>query len=103
MVPTSYYVFLSAFIFAIGLYGVLTRENAVVILMCVELMLNAGNLNLIAFAAHHGEAAGMMGQTFVLFVLAIAAAEVAVGLGVLVLIYRRYGTVNIKKPSYMRW
>jgi len=100
MVPTSYYVLLSAFVFAVGIYGVLTRDNAVVILMCVELMLNAGNLNLIAFSASFGDVAG---QAFVLFALAVAAAEVAVGLGILLLVYREHGTVNIRKPSFMRW
>jgi len=100
MVPTSYYVLLSAFVFAVGLYGVLTRENAVVILMSVELMLNAANINLIAFAAGFGD---VTGQAFVLFVLAVAAAEVAVGLGIILLMYREYGTVNIRKPSFMRW
>ena len=100
MIPTSYYLLLSAFVFSVGLYGVLTRENAIVIVMCVELMLNAGNINLIAFAAATGDVAG---QAFVLFALAVAAAEVAVGLGILLVLYRRYGTVNVKKPSFMRW
>jgi NADH-quinone oxidoreductase subunit K len=103
MVPSSYYVLLSAFVFSVGLYGVLTRTNAVVILMCVELMLNAGNLNLIAFAAHHGGVAGIAGQTFALFVLAVAAAEVALGLGIFILVYRRHGTVDVRKPRLMRW
>jgi len=100
MVPSSYYVLLSAFVFCVGLYGVLTRSNAVVILMCVELMLNAGNLNLIAFAAVHQD---ISGQVFALFALAVAAAEVAVGLGILILVYREYGTVDVRKPRLMRW
>jgi NADH-quinone oxidoreductase subunit K len=100
MIPTSYYVLLSAFVFGVGMYGVLTRDNAVVILMCVELMLNAGNLNLVAFSASFGDVAG---QAFVLFALAVAAAEVAVGLGILLLVYREHGTVNVRKPSFMRW
>lgn len=100
MIPTSYYLLLSAFVFSVGLYGILTRENAIVIVMCVELMLNAGNVNLIAFAAATGDVAG---QAFVLFALAVAAAEVAVGLGILLVLYRGYGTVNVKKPSFMRW
>jgi NADH-quinone oxidoreductase subunit K len=100
MVPSSYYVLLSAFVFCVGLYGVLTRTNAIVILMCVELMLNAGNLNLVAFSAHLGEVAG---QVFVLFALAVAAAEVAVGLGVIILVYRQHGTVDVTKPRIMRW
>jgi NADH-quinone oxidoreductase subunit K len=100
MVPTSYYLLLSAFVFSIGLYGVLTRSNAIAILICVELMLNAGNLNLVAFSAGFGDVAG---QTFALFVLAVAAAEVAVGLGILILVYREYGAVDVKKPRLMRW
>jgi NADH-quinone oxidoreductase subunit K len=100
MVPTSYYVLLSAFVFAVGMYGVLTRDNAVVILMCVELMLNAGNLNLVAFGVMFGDVAG---QAFVLFALAVAAAEVAVGLGIILLVYREHGTVDVRKPSFMRW
>ncbi len=100
MVPPSYYVLLSALIFAIGLYGVLTRRNAVVILMCVELMLNAANLNIVAFAAYLGD---VTGQILVLFALAIAAAEVAVGLGIFILVYREYGTVDVTLPRGMRW
>lgn len=100
MLPSSYYVALSAFVFCVGLYGVLTRSNAVVILMCVELMLNAGNLNLIAFSAHLGDVSG---QVFVLFALAVAAAEVAVGLGIFILMYREHGSVDIRKPRLMRW
>lgn len=100
MVPPSYYMILSALIFAIGLYGVLTRSNAVVILMCVELMLNAANLNLVAFASYLGD---VTGQVLVLFALAIAAAEVAVGLGIFILIYREHGTVDVTLPRGMRW
>lgn len=100
MVPASYYVLLSAAVFAVGLYGVLTRSNAVVILMCVELMLNAANLNLVAFAAQFGD---VTGQVFTLFALSIAAAEVAVGLGIFILVYREYGTVDVTMPRGMRW
>jgi NADH-quinone oxidoreductase subunit K len=100
MVPSSYYVLLSSFVFVVGLYGVLTRTNAVVILMCIELMLNAGNLNLVAFSAHVGDIAG---QVFVLFALAVAAAEVAVGLGIFILVYRQQGNVDVRKPRLMRW
>lgn len=100
MVPASYYVLLSAVVFAIGLYGVLSRTNAIVVLMCIELMLNAANLNLVAFAAHFGD---VTGQVFALFALSIAAAEVAVGLGVFIVVYRRHGTLDVEVPRRMRW
>ncbi|MDY6775083.1 MAG: NADH-quinone oxidoreductase subunit NuoK [Halobacteria archaeon] len=100
MVPSSYYIVLSAAVFCIGVYGVLTRTNAIVILMSVELMLNAGNLNLVAFSAQVGN---LQGQVFSLFVMALAAAEVAVGLGIFITMYREFGTVEVTKPSFMRW
>jgi len=100
MIPASYYVLLSSAVFVVGLYGVLTRENAVVILMSVELMLNAANINFVAFAAQLGDVAG---QAFTLFALSIAAAEVAIGLGIFIALYREYGEVNVTKPSFMRW
>lgn len=100
MVPTSYYVVLSAAVFAIGVYGVLSRTNAIVILMSVELMLNAANINLVAFSAQLGN---IQGQVFTLFTLAIAASEVAIGLGIFISLYREYGEVDITKPSIMRW
>ena len=100
MVPASYYVLLSAAVFAIGAYGVLTRTNAIVILMSVELMLNAANINLVAFSAYLGD---ISGQVFTLFALAIAAAEVAVGLGIFIVLYRDFDSVDVTKPSVMRW
>ena len=100
MVPASYYVLLSAAVFAIGAYGVLTRTNAIVILMSVELMLNAANINLVAFSAFLGDVSG---QVFTLFALAIAAAEVAVGLGIFIVMYRDFDSVDVTKPSVMRW
>lgn len=100
MVPISYYVVLSAAVFAIGLYGVLTRTNAIVILMSVELMLNAGNINLVAFSTQLGN---IEGQVMVLFSLSLAAAEVVIGLGIFIVMYRDFGSVSVKKPSFMRW
>ncbi len=82
----SWFVVLSAFIFAIGAVGVMTRRNPLVILLCLELMLNAGNLALIAFARAHGN---VDGQVFALIVMVVAACEVVVGLGLIVAIYRR--------------
>lgn len=92
MVPVENYIVLSAILFIIGVLGVLTRRNAIVIFMSVELMLNAANLLFIAFAQVY-EAAG--GQIFVFFVIAVAAAEVAVGLALIVAIFRTRGTINI--------
>ncbi|MFB6283718.1 MAG: NADH-quinone oxidoreductase subunit NuoK [Halobacteria archaeon] len=100
MVPTSYYVLLSAVVFSIGAYGVLTRTNAIVILMSVELMLNAANINLVAFSRHLGS---IEGQVMTLFSLSIAAAEVGIGLGIFIIMYREFNSVDITKPSFMRW
>lgn len=91
-VPLNYYVLLSAMLFSIGVIGVLSRRNAIIILMCVELMLNAVNLLLAAFSSYHSDPAG---QVFVFFIMAVAAAEVAVGLAILTMIYRNTGTVDI--------
>lgn len=85
------FLILSAFLFAVGIYGVLARRNGVLVLMSVELMLNAVNINLIAFAAFNRE---ISGQVFALFVIAIAAAEVGVGLAIILLIYR-----NLRSPD----
>ncbi|HLF89315.1 MAG TPA: NADH-quinone oxidoreductase subunit NuoK [Anaerolineales bacterium] len=92
MVPVENYVGLSAILFTIGALGVLTRRNAIVIFMSVELMLNSANLLFIAFAQVHQE---LGGQIFVFFVMAVAAAEVAVGLALIVAIFRSRGTINI--------
>lgn len=91
-VPLSHYVFLSTLLFCIGVIGVLSRRNAIIILMCVELMLNAVNLLLAAFSSYHSDPAG---QVFVFFIMAVAAAEVAVGLAILTMIYRNTGTIDI--------
>jgi NADH-quinone oxidoreductase subunit K len=76
-IPLNHYILLSAVLFAIGVMGVLVRRNAIIIFMCIELMLNAVNLLMVAFSAHHGDGKG---QVFVFFIMAVAAAEVAVGL-----------------------
>jgi NADH-quinone oxidoreductase subunit K len=98
--PIQYYLLLSAALFAIGLFGVLTRENALIFLMSVELMLNAANVNFVAFSIYHGN---LTGQVFALFVMALAAAEVAVGIGIILVLYRNYGDVNVTVPTTMRW
>jgi len=91
-VSINNYVLLSAILFTIGVTGVLFRRNAIIIFMCIELMLNAVNLLLTAFSAQHGDSGG---QVFVFFIMAVAAAEVAVGLAILVMIYRNVKSVDI--------
>jgi NAD(P)H-quinone oxidoreductase subunit 4L len=93
-VPINYFLILSAFLFCTGAYGVLARRNSVLVLMSVELMLNAVNLNLVAFSA---QTQNVSGQVFALFVITIAAAEVGVGLAIVLLIYR-----NLRSPDLDR-
>jgi len=90
--PITWYLIVSAMIFCIGVAGVLTRRNPLVVLLCLELMLNAGNLALVAFARAHGD---MGGQMFALVVMVVAACEVAVGLGLVVAIYRRRLPIDV--------
>ena len=97
--PITEYLFLSAFLFCTGVYGVLARRNGVLVLMSIELMLNAVNINLVAFSAHLNQAAG---QVFALFVIAIAAAEVGVGLAIVLLIYRNRVGVNLDEIDLMK-
>jgi len=100
MVPVEYYLLLSSAIFCIGLFGVLTRRNALYFLMSVELMLNAANINLIAFSFQWGN---LTGQTFALFTIALAAAEVAVGIGIILVLYRNFGDIDVMDAATMRW
>jgi NADH-quinone oxidoreductase subunit K len=100
--PINYYIFLSVALFCIGVAGVLTRRNAIIIFMCIELMLNAVNLLLIAFSKmHHATAvvtdpnAGINGQIFVFFIMVVAAAEVSVGLAIIAMLYRNTHSVDI--------
>ena len=97
--PVTQYVLLSAFLFCTGIYGVLARRNGVLVLMSIELMLNAVNINLVAFSAQLNDAAG---QVFALFVIAIAAAEVGVGLAIVLLIYRNRVGVNLDEIDLMK-
>jgi NADH:ubiquinone oxidoreductase subunit K len=97
--PVTQYVLLSAFLFCTGIYGVLARRNGVLVLMSIELMLNAVNINLVAFSAQLNDAAG---QVFALFVIAIAAAEVGVGLAIVLLIYRNRVAVNLDEIDLMK-
>jgi NADH-quinone oxidoreductase subunit K len=92
IIPLTWYVTLSAILFGLGVLGVLFRRNAIIILMCIELMLNAVNLLLVAFSAHHSDPNA---QVFVFFIMAVAAAEVAVGLAILMVIYRNSKSTDI--------
>ena len=98
-IPINYYIFLSAVLFIIGAVGVMARRNAIIIFMCIELMLNAVNLLLAAFATLHNDASG---QVFVFFIMAVAAAEVAVGLAILSMIYRNIKSIDIDLLSKLK-
>ncbi len=98
--PTSWYLALSAIVFAIGTVGVLTRRNLIVIFMSVELLLNAVNLSFVAFARSLGS---MDGQVIVFFVMAVAAAEAAVGLAIMLQLYRIRDTINADEVTVLRW
>jgi len=98
--PLVYYLGLSAILFSIGVAGVLLRRNAIVIFMSIELMLNAVNISFVAFAAHWKN---LEGQIFVFFVLVIAAAEVAIGLALIVAIFRLKQTVYVDEINLMKW
>ena len=102
MIPLSWYLLLSAALFSIGLFGVLARKNAVAILLGVELMLNAVNINLVAFW-RYGTPIILAGQVFAIIVFAVAAAEVAVGLALVISVYRRRGTVIADEIDLMKW
>ncbi len=91
-------LFFSAILFAIGAFGVLTRRNAIIVFMCVELMLNAVNLSLVAFSRMHG----MDGQVFVILVMAVAAAEAAVGLAVLIAVFRHFKSLELQNVNLLR-
>jgi len=99
-VDVTYYLVLSAGLFCIGLAGILTRQNALLFLMSVELMLNAANINFVAFSHQWGN---LTGQTFSLFTMALAAAEVAVGIGIILVLYRNFEDVDVTDATSMRW
>jgi NADH-quinone oxidoreductase subunit K len=99
MVPVSYYLVISGILFAIGAAGVMIRRNALVVFMSVELMLNAGNLAFVAFARMHNTYSG---QLFVFFVMTVAAAEVAVGLALIVAIFRTKNSINVDQMNGLK-
>jgi NADH-quinone oxidoreductase subunit K len=96
----DWYLYLSTILFCIGVTGVLVRRNAIIILMCIELMLNAVNLLLVSFSSYNNSADG---QVFVFFIMVVAAAEVAVGLALLVSIYRNVASTDINVLSKLKW
>lgn len=100
MVPLSHYLILSAVLFMTGAVGVLARRNAIIVFMSIELMLNSVNLTLVAFSSFLGN---VTGQIFVFFVMTVAAAEAAVGLAIIIAIYRRKQTVNLDEINLLKW
>ena len=102
MVPLSWFLILAAAIFSVGLFGVLARRNAIAILMGIELMLNAVNLNLLAFWRYLWSDS-LTGVVFIMIVPAVAAAEVAVGLALIISIYRRRSTVVVEEIDLLKW
>ena len=102
MTPLPYYVLLSTLLFCIGLAGALARRNAIMVLIGIELMLNAANLNFIAFWRHSPNAEALQGVLFAIFSIAIAAAEAAVGLALIIAIYRHYRTTNVDEVDGMK-
>ena len=99
-IPITYYLWLSSALFSIGVLGVLYRRNAIIVFMCIELMLNAVNLLMVAFSTQLQDAAG---QVFVFFIMAVAAAEVAVGLAILITMFRQTKTTDINVLNRLKW
>lgn len=99
-IPIQWYIYLSLTLFCIGVLGVLFRRNAIIIFMCVELMLNAVNLLMVAFSRYFGDTSG---QVFVFFVMVVAAAEVAVGLAILMMIFRNTKSTDIDTLNRLKW
>ncbi len=102
MIGVVHYVILSALLFVIGLYGAMTRKNGISVLMSVELMFNAANINFVALSYRFRDVAFLAGQAFPLFVIAIAAAEVTVGLAIVLSLYRSSNTVNLDEANQLR-
>lgn len=100
MITVTHYMLLSAFLFAIGTFGVLTRKNAIVIFMCIEVMLNSVNLTFIALSRHVGN---MDGQIFVFFVMTVAAAEAAVGLALMIAFFRNKESIDTDDFNMLKW
>jgi NADH:ubiquinone oxidoreductase subunit K len=101
-VGLDHFLILSAILFCIGLVGVFSKKNAVIILMCIEMMLNAVNITLVAFS-RYVTPEFLTGQVFAIFVMAVAAAEVSVGIAIIITIYRNRGTINVDKFDLFKW
>ncbi|MCX7736276.1 MAG: NADH-quinone oxidoreductase subunit NuoK [Candidatus Kapabacteria bacterium] len=99
-IPLEYYLLISAFLFILGTIGVLTRRNVIIIFMSIEMMLNSVNLTFVAFSSFLGNPAG---QIFVFFVMAVAAAEAAVGLAIVLALFRKSGTIYVDKVNILKW
>jgi NADH:ubiquinone oxidoreductase subunit K len=102
MVPLENYLALSAIVFSFGVYGVLARRNAVMILMSVELMLNAVNINFVAFAAYL-DPGRIVGAIFAVFIITVAAAEVGLALAIVIRLFRNRATANVDEAATMKW
>ncbi len=100
MIPLELYLLLSSIVFTIGLYGLVTQRNGIKLMMCIELLLNSANINLVAFSAYQ---TNVNGQVFALFSIALAAAEAAVGFAILISLYRLYGTIDLDNINALRW
>ena len=99
-IPLTHYIILSSALFCIGIMGVLTRRNAIIVFMAIELMLNAVNLLLAAFSSYYSDPAG---QIFVFFIMVVAAAEVAIGLAILTMVHRKSGSIDINSLNQLKW
>ncbi len=100
MIRLPFVLFFSALLFSAGVYGVLARRNAIMVLMAIELMLNAVNVNLVGFSAYLND---VTGQVFALFVIAVAAAEVGIGLAIVILLFRNRQSINVDEVSLLKW
>ena len=100
MIPLEYELILSVVLFAVGFYGILVRKNAIVVLMCIELTLNAAIMNLVAFSSYSTDPSG---QVFALIAIALAAAEAAIALAIFIVLYRTHGTIELDSVRLLRW
>ncbi len=103
MIPIEYFLTFGAILFVIGAYGVLTKSSTIIVLMCIELMLNAANINFIAFSAYGFATTAALGQVFVIMTISVAAAEVAVGIAIVLNAYKMRKTVSTDSLNTMRW
>ena len=100
MIPLELSILLSSIVFTVGLYGLMTQRNGIKLMMCIELLLNSANINLVAFSAYQPN---MNGQVFALFSIALAAAEAGVGFAILLSLYRLHGTIDLDNINALRW